>query len=80
MLEQNTGIRKGKVSLGSIADEGPVGTQKKIAKQLLATQDLSSEERIRCVESITEAVCLAGITWSKVRSYISVLGMDTGQK
>ena len=38
MLEQNMGVRKGKVNLGSIADEGPVGTQK-IAKQLVATQD-----------------------------------------
>lgn len=46
MLAWNMGVRKGKVSLRNIADEGPVSTQRKISKQLLEAQDLSSEERI----------------------------------
>lgn len=43
------GIRKGKVA-GKQMRERTVGTQK-ILKQLLKRQDLSSEERIACMES-----------------------------
>lgn len=61
MLIWNVGVRKGKVSLSNIADEGPVGTQRKISKQLLETQDWSSEERITSTEAIREAMPAAGI-------------------
>lgn len=60
MLKWSMWVRIGKVSLGNIADEGSGGIQKKILKVLLATQDLSSKERIACMEAIREAMHLFG--------------------
>ena len=39
MLRWNTGVRKGKASLGNTVDEHPMGTRKKISKQSLETWD-----------------------------------------
>lgn len=65
----NMGVRKRKVSLGNIAKEGPVGTQKKIPK-FLETQ--SSEARITCMAAMREAMRLAGTAKGRDWRYISI--------
>lgn len=65
----NMGVRKRKVSLGNIAEQGPVGTQKKTSKQFLEPQ--SSEERITCMAAMREAMHLAGTAKGREWKYIS---------
>lgn len=65
----NMGVRKRKVSLGNMAEEGPVGTQREISKQFLEPQ--SSEERITCMAAMREAMHLAETAKGREWRYIS---------
>lgn len=45
--------------MANTIDKGPMGTQKKTAKYWLETQELSSEEKIECME-VTGRQCFGG--------------------